>query len=705
MTDFIINLLPKLEHIGLWGYWIVLFASLFESFAFVGVFFPGTLIVVFAGFLSARGNFDIGDLIWFAAIGAVLGDSLSFYLGSKGIHFFKKENKLFSLKNLEKGEKFFKKHGDKSVFLGRFIGFFRAMIPFIAGLSRMNKKVFYFWNILSAFLWAISYLLLGYFFGQAWQTIAVWSSRAGIFLFIIFLLLLVIYFLKKLIIKKGKRFFKILKSLAISIKEAIIKNQEVVKFTSQHKIFISFLTRRVNKNKFTGLPLTLLGLVFIYIFSLFVGIIQNIVFLKPIVTVDIRIANLLSIFYSEKLIKVFSWITYLGNWQIVFSLSILVILLFLLWKRRIYLWPFLFIIVGSEIFVYLGKLIFGRSRPEIAYYDLISSSFPSGHATFAVVFFGFLTYFFWRELKEWKYKINILFSTIIIIMAIGFSRLYLGLHFISDVWGGYLLGLLWLVVGISLTEWLLRKNNRVESVRPDNKYKIIAISILLIICQVIFYIGYAINYQPAMKEIALREQTIIAKDTLTIFQEYNLSKYTETLTGLNQEPISFIIIAPDNEKFISAFQDAGWFLADKLSFTSVYKISKALARGQGYATAPMTPSFWNQATHDFGFEKPTDVNSVKRRHHARFWQTNFKTAAGDKIYLGTASLDIGIKWGIVHKIEPDIDTEREFLFNDLNIANQVENWQKPEFVTPVLGKNFAGDQFFTDGQVYIIYLK
>ena len=118
----------------------------------------------------------------------------------------------------------------------------------------------------------------------------------------------------------------------------------------------------------------------------------------------------------------------------------------------------------------------------------------------------------------------------------------------------------------------------------------------------------------------------------------------------------------------------------------------------------MTPSFWNGQVHDFGWEKDTNQHSVRQRHHARFWQTNFKTAQGKNIYVGTASLDTGIKWLVTHQISPDIDTERELIFQDLEQSGVVKNFSWQQFVDPILGQNFSGDQFFTDGQLYILEL-
>jgi len=116
----------------------------------------------------------------------------------------------------------------------------------------------------------------------------------------------------------------------------------------------------------------------------------------------------------------------------------------------------------------------------------------------------------------------------------------------------------------------------------------------------------------------------------------------------------------------------------------------------------MTPSFWNKQVNDFGFEKSTETKSVRQKHHARFWKTNLKNDQGNNIYVGTVSLDTGIKWGITHKISPNINTERKLLFTDLEKTGVIKNSIKTKLVNPILGKNFSGDQFFTDGETYFV---
>lgn len=696
--DYLNYFLPAIEHLGMFGYWLVLLVSLLESLAFVGVIVPGSLLVIAAGFLSAHGYFDIGDLIWFAAIGAILGDGISYYLGTKGTRFFRNENKILKLSHLDRGKGFFKKHGNKSVFLGRFIGPVRPIIPFVAGLSKMDKKAFIFWNAISAFLWATANLFLGYFFGGATKSIEAWSTRAGVFMLFLFLTLFIIW----LIIKKSSRFFEFAKSVIFSVKEAILKNKDVRELIKNHPIFFGFLKQRLNIKKFSGFPLTLLVFAFLYISSILFGVAKNIITSGPIIAADVRVENLLYAFRDFELVKIFTWITVLAKWQMIINFAATTSLVLWLWKRKSYIIPLWVTIAGSGLSNLIGKISFHRQRPEIALYAENTFSFPSGHSTIAVAFFGFIIYILLRHARKWEYKINIFFGGLAIILAVGLSRLYLGVHFLSDVWGGYLLGLLWLVVGIVISEWL-NSLGKPAPYSPSRGIKIV--SYALIAAELTFYAGFAFNYNPAVNKRAESFETAVASDAPDFLGGNNLPRFTETLTGENQEPISFIIITKDDQSLIDGMMSAGWHLADRVDVSSVARLAKAAILKEEYSEAPITPSFWNSKINDFGFEKPTSANNARERHHVRFWRTQFETIDGSRAYVGAASLDVGMKWFITHKIKPDIDTEREVLFADLENAGQVFGYEKRQSVEPTLGKNFSGDQFFTDGKLYSIVLR
>jgi undecaprenyl-diphosphatase len=185
-----------------WGYWIILLISIFESLAIIGLFVPGTTITVIFGLLASQGEFSPWVLMVCASVGAILGDGISYWLGRQGKGFFKHENIIFKKAHLEYGEKFFQENGVKSVFLGRFIGPLRPLMPMIAGLSNMKPGIFFLWNIIACLLWSVTFVLTGYFFGQAWSRVGGLYGKLGAIIVICLVIALVFFWRSRQIEKK-----------------------------------------------------------------------------------------------------------------------------------------------------------------------------------------------------------------------------------------------------------------------------------------------------------------------------------------------------------------------------------------------------------------------------------------------------------------------------------------------------------------------
>lgn len=702
-TEIINNLLPQLEHFRMLGYWFILLISLLESLVLVGVIVPGAVLTVFAGALAAQGYFDLGDLIWFAATGAILGDGISFLMGQRGTGWFKETNKFFKASYLESGELFFQTHGAKSIFLGRFIGLVRAVIPFVAGLSGMAAKRFYFWNILSAFAWAASHLLAGYFLGQAWQMVEVWTSRAGIFLAALLLVLFCANLLKRFIVKQGRQLSGLCRSLCFSFKQALIDNPDVARLIARHPQLCSFANARLDRTRFSGLPSTLLGIAFLYTLLLLGGIIEDILALDPIVALDTRLDNLLYFYRDELLVRGFLWITLLGKAKIVLSMATLCTVLFWIRKKREFILPLWITLAGSGLFSLIGKVAFHRQRPPgIGVFTEASFSFPSGHATIATAFYGFIVYCLWRQAQLRNVRLNLLFGGSALILAIGFSRLYLGVHFLSDVLGGYLLGLLWLIAGICLVEWRLFAKSETQ-LSGNLPIPVRLTSAALILVELIFYIQSGLHYKPARNGTGdLKATKPVITDVASAFDQYRLPRLTESITGKLQEPLNIIIAARDELSLANAFKAAGWQQAEPVAFGTVARTVKALLGNESYPTAPITPTFWNGKITDLAFEKQTPAQTVRQRHHIRLWKTDLVTAGKSLVFAGTVSLDAGMKWGLLHKMKPDMDTERDGLFKDLLSVGRITAYSRIRFIEPLSGHNFAGDLFFTDGYLWVL---
>lgn len=155
--------------------------------------------------------------------------------------------------------------------------------------------------------------------------------------------------------------------------------------------------------------------------------------------------------------RVFVDITVLGEAVFVLILAGIISALLWHWRKKWQVFALWIVVVGSGVCIQIAKLIFHRARPSGALVMESSASFPSGHATIAIAFYGFLAYLLLREIK--KYRILTLVISIIIILAIGFSRLYLGVHYLSDVLAGYLMGAVWLAIGIKINKLKSINNN------------------------------------------------------------------------------------------------------------------------------------------------------------------------------------------------------------------------------------------------------
>jgi len=145
----------------------------------------------------------------------------------------------------------------------------------------------------------------------------------------------------------------------------------------------------------------------------------------------------------------FLWITSFGSWPLIVSGA--AILTFFVWlkKKEFYIVPFWLALGGANLTSLFSKLYFARLRPLAPIYWENTYSFPSGHAINSLFLYGFAIYFLAGLTARRSQKILIGLAGILIILLIGFSRLYLGVHYLSDVISGYIIGALWLTAAIN----------------------------------------------------------------------------------------------------------------------------------------------------------------------------------------------------------------------------------------------------------------
>jgi len=184
-------LLDLVTRLGDWSYLIIFGAAMLECAAFAGLLVPGESLVLASGFFAHQGILELDAVIAAVALGAVAGDNIGYLLGARlGRDWLLKKGSRFGLrkKRLAQVDAFFQRQGPRAVFIGRFIGFARALVPFVAGASRMSYRRFVVADALGAGLWTVAFVALGYVLGASWQVAEKWISRSGLVLGAVLLL-------------------------------------------------------------------------------------------------------------------------------------------------------------------------------------------------------------------------------------------------------------------------------------------------------------------------------------------------------------------------------------------------------------------------------------------------------------------------------------------------------------------------------------
>ena len=186
--DFIHNSLQLIEQYMLaYGYWAVFFGVMLEN---AGLPVPGETILLVGGYFASAhpDRFNLIRVMATAATGAVVGDNIGFAIGHHyGRAFLLRIGRFFFLtpKRFEHMEKYFERHGNKTILVARFITGLRVFAALLAGASRkMPWRVFLVYNLAGAILWAVVITILGYVFGQSLPLLVKWVGRSGTILLI-----------------------------------------------------------------------------------------------------------------------------------------------------------------------------------------------------------------------------------------------------------------------------------------------------------------------------------------------------------------------------------------------------------------------------------------------------------------------------------------------------------------------------------------
>lgn len=192
-------LLTKIHHFAAGPVYLLVALLVFgETALFLGFIFPGETAVIVAGVVASQGRVNIGWLCVIVVVAAALGECVGYAIGARY------GEKLFTLPLIRKRRVALEgalvalgQRGAIYVFVGRFTAFFRAVMPALAGMSKLTYRRFLIANALSALLWGVGYCLLGYFAGGALTQIENSATWLGVILLVAIAVAFVIFFVRR----------------------------------------------------------------------------------------------------------------------------------------------------------------------------------------------------------------------------------------------------------------------------------------------------------------------------------------------------------------------------------------------------------------------------------------------------------------------------------------------------------------------------
>lgn len=450
MLEYLVNLVERLGH---WGYVVIFMGAMAESAAFLGVLVPGESLVLVAGFLAAQQALHLDALMVVVAVGAAIGDSIGYELGRRlGEPWVLRYGRYVGVRasHLERSHAFFARHGGKAVFLGRFVGFARALVPFLAGASRMPYRRFLPYNALGALLWSVSFLLLGYLLGASWQVAEKWVGRGSAILAVLLIFVLLLMWLWRWLVRH---------EAAVQARWArVLAHPRIVALRARFAPQIAFVQARFSPRGYLGLHLTVGALIVIGASWLFGGIAKAVFSGNPLIIVDQRVADWLGAHATTGLTSFMTVVSALHS-DVAIALYVALFALYLAVKRYGYwLLALLLALPGGMLLDMLAKYDFTRLPPSFMDEILAfwSFGFPSGHVLSATVLYGVLAAFAGSRTQAWRWRVFATLVALFAVVLVAFSRLYLGVHYVSDVLGAWALGIAWLALCLTGVSTLRR---------------------------------------------------------------------------------------------------------------------------------------------------------------------------------------------------------------------------------------------------------
>ncbi|MDX6623318.1 MAG: hypothetical protein QOE75_1250 [Solirubrobacterales bacterium] len=423
--------------LGAWTYLLVGVLAFAETGAGVGLVVPGETVMTLGGAVAGQGAIDVYLLIAIAWICAWAGDTTSFFLGRRLGRGFVLEHGPrvgISHERFEKVEDYFSRHGGKTIFIGRWIGLVRALAPFIAGSSGMGYRGFVPYSILGTGLWASAHIMIGYLFSRSIEAAADYAAKGVLILGTLIVLTIATVM--------ATRFLRVPENRAKTVRwmEEHGATRWLVEVGRRYRPQLRFLWNRVTPGGTFGLEFT--SLMATLSVALFVLVAYWVIIGRDTGPTpgDETAFEVVEHLHSGFLLAVSKVITFLGGGLWTWSLTAVCAVL-LAARRR---WAEVGVLLAGMTLSSIGfheiKDATDRPRPDDPLVDTHGSAFPSGHATHSVLYVWLAVTIVLRLRPGMAQASAVVAAGIVLTVLIGLSRVYLDVHYLSDVSAGWALG-------------------------------------------------------------------------------------------------------------------------------------------------------------------------------------------------------------------------------------------------------------------------
>jgi membrane protein DedA with SNARE-associated domain len=445
--------------LGAWTYLLVGAFAFLETGAFVGLVVPGETVMLLGGAVAGQGEISIYLLLAIAWFSAWAGDTTSFFIGRRlGRDFVLRRGPGVGISNerFHQVEGYFGRHGGKTILIGRFISLVRALAPFVAGSSGMRYRAFVPYSILGTGVWSAAHILIGYFFSRSIDSAAKYAGRGAFLLATLIVLVVGIVALVRFL-RDARNRERIVASM-----QRHWPTRWLVVLGRRVRPQARFLWARVTPGGTFGLEFT--TLMSMLAVSLFVLVSYTVVLSGDPGptggdTTALDIAENIRVDWVTSVAKVF---TNLGSAGVVVPLAVLAAGALATGRR----WPEFWVLVVGTVIIFLGvhdlKDAVGRPRPAGGLVETSGSAFPSGHAAYSVFYVWAALTLVLRLRPGMARATAVVLTGIALTALIGLSRVYLHVHYLSDVNGGWALGVssYALCAAVALVAVQLRQNER-----------------------------------------------------------------------------------------------------------------------------------------------------------------------------------------------------------------------------------------------------